>query len=467
MSYSCSIVYLKVLTKMATSNQSDESVVFRKLYAKLRDGIQADLNTLAMELYSVVMINPEVRDKATQVFVAAESRASTLLSAIEKRIKINPREFWKFVEILEDYQRDLAAELKEECEKFKKKSEQCDGDADLPVPARRFDVSSSYPCSTDLPNGRALRGQFGPQQDTNGNEGLTEQVPLRETGSVFYDGSVGVGVKPLPAQLGESESDEELRRVNRFTIAVREVKADCDKGLTKMEQEYDGMREYYKGQLQSTEQVCKSLERELELSKSAHQKETGDLREDMLYMVRQCRQQDQVLRQKDSELLEQDRSLREKDSELLEQDRSLREKDSELLERDRSLREKDSELLERDRSLREKDSELLEMKQKLMEKDDHLHEVEAELEGTKAQLKQKTMELQEKKQENDLLQCKLKQQEIKQKLYMCKRIHELVDRMSKESNAQELQEIRERIDKKVSKLRTSVGGHRKSLSCNM
>lgn len=419
---------------MATSKPSIESDVFRKLYAKLHDGIQVDPNPFAVKLYSAELISFEIRNKATQESVAPENRASTLLSAVEIRIKSNESEFWKFLEVLEVYREDLAVELKRECEKFKKKSQQCDDDTDLTVPVRKFDDSCSYPSSSNFPNGRALRSQFGPQPDINSNEGLTEHVPLCETDSVFSSDSVGVSVQPLLTS--EVECDEELRRVNRFTIAAREVQADCDKGFTKLKQEYDKMREYYREQLESTEQECKSLEkeldstrRELEQCKSAHRKETkhlesqiGSRKEDVLYMVELCKKQKQTLQEKDSELQEQDQSLREKDS------------------------------------------ELQEMKQMLVEKDDHIRRLEAKLREV---LWQNEIELQEKEQENNLLKCRLEQEEIKRKIYMCKRINELVDQMSKGRTVQELQEIRERIERKVSKLRTSVGGHRKSLSWNM
>lgn len=104
-------------------------------------------------------------------------------------------------------------------------------------------------------------------------------------------------------------------------------------------------------------------------------------------------------------------------------------------------------------------AELQEMKQKLfdqdtklVEKDKHIHRLEAELNG-----------MQEKKQENNLPQGRLEQEVIERKLYMCKRIYELVDQMSKERNVQELQEIRERINRKILELRGSVV-RRKSLS---
>ena len=560
---------------MATSKPSVESVVFRKLYAKLKDGIQSDLDAFAVDLYSQELITKETRDSATNHEVSSGRRAITLFNAIEEKIMISGSVFWKFLEILEVYRKNLATELREEFEKFKNKPEQCDGvseDPDLSVPIdpvqERKEASSSYVPSITVSNGTALTGQCIPQPATaltgqcipqpyiSSHRDLKEQVPLRESGkssALFID---SVGVKSWSAQLGESDGNEESRIVS-YTDAVTdtvaahaavrervhvvnasEVQGNYHRSHTKMKQEYAKTGEYYKQQLERRDQECNELERELELTrkeleqcktvhkketereleltrkeleqcKVVHKKETEHLKgqiesgeEERLCMLRQCTEQDRKLRQKDSELQEQDRVLQEKDSELQEQDRKLREKDTklqgmkkELVDRDAKLHlhEKETEHLkgqiesgekdvlyivresrlkhsERNQTLTEKDTELQEMKQKLvdqdaklMEKDDHLHRMEAELNEMKAQLQQKEMELQEKKQENNLLQGRLEQEVIKRKLYMCKRIYELVDQMSKERNVQELQEIRERINRKILELRVSVV-RRKSLS---
>jgi len=458
---------------MATSV---ESVVFRKLYAKLKDGIQSDLDAFAADLYSQELITKETRDSATNHEVSSGRRAITLLNAIEEKIMISGSVFCKFLEILEVYRKNLATELREEFEKFKNKVEQCDGvseDPDLSVPIEpaqeRKETSSSYVPSITVSNGNALTRQCTPQPDTSLHRDLTEQVPFLETGaasSMLFVGSVGV--KPLPAQLGESDGDEESARIMKFTgavaaavrecayVYVSEVQGDYHKRRTKMKQEYAEMDEYYKQKLERTNQKCNELERELELTRkeleqceTVHKKETEYLegqiesgKEERLYMLRQCTEQDQKLRQKDSKLQEQDRTLREKDTELQEQDRTLREKDTELQEIKKELVDRDA---------------------KLMERDVHIHRVKAELNEMKAQLKQKEIELQEKKQENNLLQGRLEQGVIKQKRYMCKRINELFDQMSKGRNVQELLEVRQRIDRKILELRSSVG-HRKSFS---
>jgi len=526
---------------MAAPKSSVESVVFRKLYPKLMEGIKSDLDVFAVDLYSQELITKETRDSATNHEVSSGRRAITLLNAIEEKIMISGSVFWKFLEILEVYRKNLATELKKEFEKFKNKPEQCDGVSegpDLSVPIdpvqERKEASSRYVPSITVSNGTALTGQCIPQPDISSHRDLKEQVPLRESGkssALFID---SVGVKSWSAQLGESDGNEESRIVS-FTDAVTdtvaahaavhghvhvvnasEVQGDYHKSYTKMKQEYAKTGEYYKQQLEHTDQKCNEFERELELTrkeleqcKVVHKKETEHLKgqiesgeEERLYMLQRYTEQNRKLRQKDSELQEQDRVLQEKDSELQEQDRKLREKDTELQEMKKELVDRDAKLhlheketehlkgqiesgekdilhivresrlkhSERNQTLREKDTELQEMKQKLvdqdaklMEKDNHLHRMEAELNEMKAQLQQKEMELQEKKQENNLLQGQLEQEVIKRKLYMCKRIYELVDQMSKERNVQELQGIRDRINRKILELRVSVV-RRKSLS---
>jgi len=450
---------------MATSKSSSiESVVFQKLCAKLHDGIQMDLNPIAMKLYSAGVISLEIRNKATQVSLDLENRASTLLKAIEERIRISRNVFWEFLEILEFYRENLATEFREEFEKFKNKPEQCDGvseDPDLPVPTEpareRKEASSSYVLSITASNGTALTGQCIPQPDTSLNRDLMEQGPLLETGTMSPTLFVGSNsLKSWPALLGESDGNEESSRIKIFTdsaaaaVDASEVQGEYYRKYTKLKQEYAKTSKYYKQQLERRDQKCKEFEKELELTRKELEQCKSDHEKEVSFMVRVGSAEDQKLQQK-----------------LQEQGRLLRQKDSELQEQGRILQEKDSEAQEQGQTLREKDSELQEMKQKLdtklMERDNHIHRVEAELNGMKAQLQQKEMELQEKKQEDNLLQGRLEQEVIKRKLYMCEKICELVDEMRKERNDQELQEIRERIDKKISELRVSVV-RRKSLS---
>ena len=102
--YSFPIVYL---TKWLRQSHP-LSLVFRKLYATLHDGIQVDLTPFAVKLYSAELISLEIRNKATQVSAASGDRASTLLSAVEIRVKSNESKIWKFLEILEVCREDLA-----------------------------------------------------------------------------------------------------------------------------------------------------------------------------------------------------------------------------------------------------------------------------------------------------------------------------------------------------------------------
>jgi len=97
---------------------SAESAIFRKFYAKLYVGIQMDLNPIAVNLYSAELISSEIRDNVILMSAAPESRASTLLNAVETGIKNSESVFWKFLEILEVFQKDLAAKLKAEGENF-------------------------------------------------------------------------------------------------------------------------------------------------------------------------------------------------------------------------------------------------------------------------------------------------------------------------------------------------------------
>ena len=209
--------------------------MFRKLYAKLHDGIQVDLDPIARKLYSAEVISLEIRNKATQVSLVLENRASTLLNAIEERIRISRSVFWEFLKILEVYRKNLATELREEFEKFKNKPEQSDGVSEDP------DLS-------------------------------------------------------MPARLGESDGNEVLRRIVSCTDAVAdvrecahvyasEVQGDYYRKYAKLKQEYAKTSGYYKQELEHRDQKCKEFEQELELTrkeleqcKSDHKKETEHLK---------------------------------------------------------------------------------------------------------------------------------------------------------------------------------------------
>ena len=68
------------------------------------------------------------------------------------------------------------------------------------------------------------------------------------------------------------------------------------------------------------------------------------LRQQLLAMEEECRQKDEMIREKDEALKEKDGVIREKDEALKEKDRVIREKDEALKEKDRVIREKDEAL---------------------------------------------------------------------------------------------------------------------------
>jgi len=462
---------------MAALKPSAESDVFRELYARLKDGIQADLKAIAADLYSRKLISKGTSNSATNLLLDSESRAISLLNAIEEKIMINGSVFWEFLEILEVHRKNLAAELREE---FKNKSEQCDGvseDPDLSVPIEpaqeRKEASSRYVPSITVSNRTALTGQCSPQPPSS-NRDLPEQAPLRESGTMSPALLVGSNsLKPLLAQLGESDGNEESRGITTLTSAataaalehsygyVSEVQGDGgdDKKLMKVDQAYARMERYYQQELKRTVQRCKKLEHDLKST-----------RDELKHLNSKLQGQDRALQQKDSELQEmrqrKDNHLHEKETEHLKGQIESGKKD--VLYMVRESRLKHSEL---DQTLREKDTELQEMKQKLvdqhaklMERDDHLRRVEAELSEVKAQLQQKEMELQQKEmelqqkeQENKLLKYQLDQGVIKQKLLLCERIRELVHQVIKVRNVQEIQDIRQQIEKIIDELKASVG----------
>ena len=455
---------------MAASKPSAESDVFRELYARLKDGIQVDLKAIAADLYSRKLISKGTFNSATNPLLDSESRAISLLNAIGEKIMISGSVFWEFLQILEVHRKNLAAELREE---FKNKSEQCDGvseDPDLSVPIEpaqeRKEASSRYVPSITVSNRTALTGQCSPQPPSSHRD-LPEQAPLRESGTMSP--ALLVGLKPLLAQLGESDGNEESRGITTLTSAataaalvhsygyVSEVQGDGgdDKKLMKVDQAYARMEEYYRQELKRTVQQCKKLEHDLKST-----------RDELKHLKSKLQGQDRALQEMRQRIVEKNDHLHMKETERLKGQIESRKED--VVYMVEQCRLKHSELQEQDQTLREKDSELQEMKQKLdaklMERDDHLHRVETELNEVKAQLQQKEMELQQKEmelqqkeQENKLLKYQLNQGVIKQKLLLCERIRELVHQVIKVRNVQEIQDIREQIEKIIVELKASVG----------
>ena len=194
---------------MAMFKPSAESAIFRKFYAKLHIGIQMDLNPFAVHLYSAELISSEIRDVILMPS-ALESRASTLLNAIETGIKSSESVFWKFLEILEVFQKDLAAKLKAEGEKFQKTSEQYYG-TDLPGSVPKFIEKEGVINS---------RVHYGPQPGPRETSGKSSPI--------FSAGS--------PTQL--HESDDNRRVVNSTDFA------NNSRGLTMYNDPQPGPEKY-------------------------------------------------------------------------------------------------------------------------------------------------------------------------------------------------------------------------------
>ena len=337
---------------MATLKQSVESVVFRKLYASLKDGIQADLNDFAADLYSKELITAGTRNNATNRFVDSGSRAITLLNAVEEKISISEGVFWKFLKILEVYQEDLAGELKRECEKFVKKSEQCD-DTD-PVRKIGEEVLSNHPCNTDFPNGRGFRGQYGPQSDTNRDEDLPEQAPIPETADLAtpsqhhiteqYDPSL----QQVSTGAGHKVTDGTQNRFFKtVTKAANELCTEKEAEVAEVKRQYEQCHaevvEHYENESKRLEAKIKYLESEnkviesfhkLEIDhlKKSHKRETASMQEAMQSQAQQLRTSEAVRKKKEEELTELRRKYYEKQLECTDLRARLTEKEGELRE---------------------------------------------------------------------------------------------------------------------------------------
>ena len=395
---------------MAMFKPSAESAIFRKFYAKLYVGIQMDLNPFAVNLYSAELISSEIRDNVILMSVAPESRASTLLNAIETGIKNSESVFWKFLEILEVFQKDLAAKLKAEGEKFQKTSEQYYG-TDLPGSVPKFiekeGVINSRVHYGPQPSPGEISGKASPslcgagsptqlhESDDNKRVVVSTDFANNSRGlTMHYGPQPGPGetsqkASPslsggLPKQLlpncHESDGNKESRKYKNLALAMATafiIFASAGGAqqcaylyIPKVQVGYDAKAStlataaqecaavyvselrkycddhYYRKQLEFSESKCKAFEKEPELTRKE-----------------------------------------------LEQCKSAHQKETEHLESQIESGKKQLQCTEQNRPLREKDSELEENKQKLGEKDDLLHRMEADLNEMKVRLQQKEMEL--------------------------------------------------------------------------
>ena len=357
---------------MATPKSSVESLVFRKLYAKLQDGVQVDLNAFAGDLYSKKLITEGTRNSATNQLVDSGSRAISLLNAIEEKIKISEGVFWEILEILEVYQKDLAGELKRECEKFWKKSEQCDDtDLSLPsVPVRKLteireEVLSGHPCSTDLPNGRDLRGQYGPQSDTNKDEDLTEQAPIPETADLATPSEHHIAEQydpPLQQVFtgpGRKVTDGTLNRFFKIvTKAANELCTEKEAEVAEVKRQYEQCHaevvEHYEHEIKRLEAEIEHLEsenkliessRKLEIDhlKKSHEREKASFQEAMQSQEQQLRTSEAVRKKKEEELAELRGKYHKKQLECTDLREQLAEKEGELRELEIRLTEAERE----------------------------------------------------------------------------------------------------------------------------
>jgi len=81
---------------MAMSAPSPEVRAFRESFEDLYKAIE-DPGSLAVHLYSKVMISSMVRDETFALSLSYRERTSVLLSAVEQRIKYEPKSFHQFV----------------------------------------------------------------------------------------------------------------------------------------------------------------------------------------------------------------------------------------------------------------------------------------------------------------------------------------------------------------------------------
>jgi len=349
------------------SVESVESVVFRQFYPELKNGIQADLNNFAADLYSKKLITAGTRNNATNRF--EDSGAITLINAIEEKIKISKGVFWKFLESLKDYQEDLAGELKRECENFGTKSEQCDDtDLSLPnAPVRRIGEEglSSHPCSTDFPDGRGFRGQYGPQSNTNRDEDPTEQAPILESADLAtpsqhhiteqYDPSLqqvsnGPGHKVTDGTLNRffktvTEAANELCTEKEAEVA--EVKRQYEQCHAEVVERYENENKRLEAKIKHLESENKVIESfhklEIDHLKKSHKRETASMQEAMQSQAQQLRTSEAVRKKKEEELTELRRKYHEKQLECTDLRARLTKKEGELRELESRITEAERE----------------------------------------------------------------------------------------------------------------------------
>lgn len=97
---------------MATSA---EYKAFKSLYAYLRDGLEP--GTLAALAFSRDLLTRSERDAATNQMHTDVDRMEKLLNAVEKRILAEPRQFYAFVETVEEESTfdEVATKLRAAC----------------------------------------------------------------------------------------------------------------------------------------------------------------------------------------------------------------------------------------------------------------------------------------------------------------------------------------------------------------
>ena len=78
-----------------------ESIVFRKHYSKLQNGLQSP-SLIAGELYSKNIIDQNVRDAGQMITSTVLAAITVLLNAVERAISKNPQCFHQFMDILDE-----------------------------------------------------------------------------------------------------------------------------------------------------------------------------------------------------------------------------------------------------------------------------------------------------------------------------------------------------------------------------
>ena len=258
-----------------------------------------------------------------------------------------------------------------------KPSEQCVGGADLSAPTepvRKFvereEVLSSYPCSTELLNGRDYREQYnGPQLDTNISEDPSEQAPLLEEGHLAtssqhhdaeqYDPDSALQQKVSTVGSSQTQGTNETLTgfIEVVTKAATELCTAKEAEVSEVKRQYEQCHtqviEYYEGEIERLKTEIEHLESEnklidsshkLEIDhlKKSHKRETASMQEAMQSQAQQLRTSETVRKKKEEELAE----LRSKYHEKLMECKDLR---AQLAEKEGELSELESRITEAER----------------------------------------------------------------------------------------------------------------------